>query len=208
MEAPGLDDIPIFHVKDPVAHLRQFFVMRNDQEGLVELFAQIEEKLVKLPCIGRVQVTGRLIRKYDLWTVDQGAGYGYTLLFAAGELIRLVIGAVSKAQGLQEMYGPVCHFLLFSAGDPAGNTHIFQSREFRKKVVELENEPDMFVAEGRNLPVVQEIDGLPVDRHLAFVWLIQGAQDMQECTFPGSGRAYNAGNFALGDIDVHSFQHP
>ena len=83
MEAPGLDDIPIFHVKDPVAHLRQFLIMRYNQESLIELFPQVEEELVEFPCIRGIEVTRRLIRKYDPGTIDEGAGYGNALLLTA-----------------------------------------------------------------------------------------------------------------------------
>ena len=106
------------------------------------------------------------------------------------------------------MDGAIGYFLLFPAGDPAGNAYILQGGEFRKEVVELEYETDMFIAEGRNFPVVQKIDLYPVDLYLALIGRIEGAEDMKEGTFPGTGRTNDTGDFALPDIDIHSFQHP
>ena len=39
----GIDNDAVFHIKDPVAELCQLFVMGNDQEGLMEIFPQLEE---------------------------------------------------------------------------------------------------------------------------------------------------------------------
>jgi peptide/nickel transport system permease protein len=62
---------------------RQFLVVGNDEEGLIELFAQGKEQLVQFAGIGRIEVAGGLIGKDNGGPVDQCPGYGYPLLLAA-----------------------------------------------------------------------------------------------------------------------------
>jgi hypothetical protein len=38
-----LHDLPIFHMQHPVALCSEFFIMGNDQESLLELFAQVKK---------------------------------------------------------------------------------------------------------------------------------------------------------------------
>lgn len=39
-------NLPVLHMQVAVAHTGQFFVVGNDEEGLVKLFAEFEKKLV------------------------------------------------------------------------------------------------------------------------------------------------------------------
>ena len=54
--------------------------MRHDKEGLVKLVPEIEEKLVQLPGVCRVEITGWLIGKNDKRVIDKGPCNSYPLL--------------------------------------------------------------------------------------------------------------------------------
>ena len=53
--------------------------------------------------VGLVEVAGRLIRQNQIGMIDQRAGHGHALLFAAGELRGQVLDAVTEAHAFQRL---------------------------------------------------------------------------------------------------------
>ena len=92
----------VFHVQHPVAHLCEFFIVRDDEEGLSEFFSQPEEQLMEFFGIGRVEVAGGFVGENDLRLVDQCPGYRDALLLTAGKRSGFVIHPVRQSQHLQE----------------------------------------------------------------------------------------------------------
>ena len=74
-------------------------------------------------------------------------------------------------------------------------------------MVELENEPDMVVAESGEFLTRQGFDPLPIHGNAAAVGFIQCAQDMQQGAFPGSGRTHDTDDLPFTDGDIHPLQH-
>ena len=62
----------------------QLFVVGDDDEGLAEAVAEVEEEAVEFLLIVGVEGAGRLVGQDDGRVVDEGAGYGDTLLLATG----------------------------------------------------------------------------------------------------------------------------
>lgn len=139
-------------MEDPVAHPGQIFIVGDDQEGLLKLVPEIEEKLMKLFGVGSVQVTRRFIGKYDIRVIDKGAGYCNPLLFPSGQGAGFIFYPVTHPQGIQQAHGLIFHFFFSAPGDPTGDTYVFQGAEFRQQVVKLEYKADMPVAKGGQLP--------------------------------------------------------
>lgn len=78
----------------PIAHTGQMVVVRDNDKGLTELFAQREEKLLQLLLVVRVEVPRRLIGKNHRWVVDQRPGNGHPLFFAPAQFGGLMLKAV------------------------------------------------------------------------------------------------------------------
>ena len=78
----------------------QLVVVGDDDEGLSELVAQVEEELMELSLVLRVETAAGLIGKYDRGLVHEGTGNSHTLLLATRQLGGLVAGAVLKAHKL------------------------------------------------------------------------------------------------------------
>ncbi len=75
--------------------------------------------------------------------VGQGAGDGHALLFAAGQLGRLVLDATGQAQLVQHHLGARARLGLALAGDQlAGRATLSRARELRQQMVELVDEAD------------------------------------------------------------------
>ena len=61
----------------------ELLVVGNDDEGLAETVAEVEEELVELLLVMRVERAGGLVGEDDGGVVDEGAGHGDALLLAA-----------------------------------------------------------------------------------------------------------------------------
>ena len=81
--------------------------MGGHHDGHALFFAQFLEDLHHLQTRHRVQLGSRLVGKDDLRTVRQRAGNCHALLFAAGELLRNVLHALTEAHHLQTFDGAV-----------------------------------------------------------------------------------------------------
>src|SRR6185437_6525616 len=198
----------ILHVEHPVAHLRQLLVVGYNEKGLRKPVPEIEEQLVQFFGIRGVQVTGRLIGKYDVGLIDQGPGHRHPLLLAPRQCPRFIFRPVPDTEYVQQTQRLVLDLPFSPPRDPSGDTNIFQGAEFREKMVKLENEPDMAVPECRQRPSPQIMDAFILQEYLPFCRFIQCTKDMKQGTFPGTGRADNTDDLAFGDSYVDSFQHP
>lgn len=86
----------IGHAHYPVAIRGQMLVVSDDNECLPHIAAQIGDKAMELGTVMAVEAAGWFIGKHHVGAVDQCAGYGTPLAFAAGELRRAVIGAPAR----------------------------------------------------------------------------------------------------------------
>ena len=108
------------HLEHPVRHGRQVPVMGDDDDGLSEAVAEVEEKLVDVFLGIAVQVARGLVGQNDAGAVDNGSGNGYPLLLPAGEFGGLVLQSVAQSQGRKQLRclpsGVGCALRAISAG--------------------------------------------------------------------------------------------
>ena len=136
-----------------------------------------------------IEVAGRFIGEQHLRLVDERAGNGHALAFAARQLGGAVLEAMPEAAGLEELRRPVAQF-----GAPAGQPcearesderrqqRVLEHGELGKQVVELEHEADIAVsvevlargAEGAQILARER------DRPGVRVGAIEPAEEMQE----------------------------
>jgi len=113
----------------------------RDHDGWCDLGVKIAEELEDDLLIGGVQVAGGLIGEDDFRIIDQGAGDGDALLFAAGELRGQVSGAGFHADAAQGGHGLL---LIGHAVEELGEHDVFESGEMRDQMELLEDETDGF----------------------------------------------------------------
>ena len=77
--------------------------MGDDDDGLSEAVAEVEEKLVDVFLGIAVQVARGLVGQNDAGAVDNGSGNGYPLLLPAGEFGGLVLQSVAQSQGRKQL---------------------------------------------------------------------------------------------------------
>ena len=69
----------VFHGDDTVADRSQFFVVRDDDDGLVVLVAQLEKQLVEFFFVGLVEAAAWFVCKDDIGRHHHSACNGYAL---------------------------------------------------------------------------------------------------------------------------------
>ena len=116
-------------------------------------------------------------------------------------------GAIGQSHEVQQFHSP---FLCFTATFPCniGRNHdILQCRELRKKLVELENEADMRVAEIRQLLFTHPTDFLAVYTDFTAIGLIQSTDNLQQCSFACTAGTYDAHHLSFIDMEGNAFEH-
>ena len=82
----------------PIGVSGQLLVMCDDDEGLPQLVAQLEEEAMQLHLVVRVEAPGGLVGQDHRWVIDQGTGHGDPLLLSAREGCRFVLHAVGQSE--------------------------------------------------------------------------------------------------------------
>ncbi len=181
----------------PIRQLRQFFIVRDDEEGLLEGVSEDEEEVMELAGVLGVEVAGGLVGEDQLGVVHQRPGHGNALLLPSRQLRGLVPYPIRKFQKIKKFLCSLKGFLPALPGDKRGHRHILQRRELGQQMVELIDETDMPVAELRQLVVGQTVEIHAVNDHLSPIRLVQRADDVQQRRFAGPGRTDNRHDFAV-----------
>ncbi len=102
-------------------------------------------KSMTYPSGRAIEVTGRLVGQDDRRVVRERAGDRHALLFAAGELRRVVMPAAREAHIVDERAGAIAR--VGGAGDLHGHEDVLERRQRRQQMEELEDDADLLAAE-------------------------------------------------------------
>ena len=94
--------------------------MRDQDQGRAAVGHDAEEEIHDLDARTFVEITGRFVGQDDRRTVDQGAGDGDALAFAAGKLRRQVFEARAETDLRKQRAGGRVRGKLRRAGDARG----------------------------------------------------------------------------------------
>ena len=94
-------DQSVAEMDGAVGDLGEGFVVGDNDEGLAELVAQIEEELVEFCLVLGVEGARGLVGEDDGRTVDEGTGHGYALFLTTGEFIGLMGGTVCQSHEVE-----------------------------------------------------------------------------------------------------------
>src|SRR5271155_3157675 len=117
----------------------------DDDDGVAVGVELVEEGHDLVAGLG-VEVAGGLVGEDDGGAIDEGAGDGNTLLFAAGELIGAVIEAALDAEDVGEMVKELAveglRAVAAEVGDVVGDLDVAERGERGQQVEALEDEAD------------------------------------------------------------------
>ena len=107
----------------------------RDAQSLVDIPDQLQNRVGGL----RIQGAGGLVAEQHLRIGSQGSRDGNTLLLSAGELGRIGIGLIGKADHVQKLQGTFFRFILVHADEFQGEANILQAGSLHQQVEALEN---------------------------------------------------------------------
>src|SRR5690606_25465301 len=134
--------------------------MRDDDERRVELAIELEHEIENLPCVGTIEISGRLVGQYDGRLRDERACDGGPLTLSARKLARSVLDPLAQPHPLEQLVRTRARFLDGHPTDEQGHGNVLERRELGQQMMELINEPERAVAQVTTLRVGQLVDGL------------------------------------------------
>ena len=197
--------LTVQHADDAMAVAGVVFgVCYHDDGGA--LFVQIGEQLHYFITVGRVQVTSRFIGQDQLGVIDNGAGYGYTLLLTAGQLLRVVITTVHDLHLIQYNFYALFALGTFYAKIDEGQLDIFKHCELVDEVKALEYEADVAFAQVGPFAFVEMRYLGAIEDKAASIRIVEQTQDIQESGFPTAGRPHDRNEFSFLDFEAEVVQ--
>ena len=178
----------------------------DDDEGEVLFAVQVDEELGEVRGGGAVEGAGGFVGEEEFGLVDKGADDGDALAFAARELARAVFEAGAEADAIEEFAGAVRGAGAEGAvfGCECGHKDVFEDGALGQKVVPLKDEADLAVAEVSEGKVIEGGEVLAVEADGAAGWAVEGADDVEECAFAGTGRADDGEGIAGSEVEVYA----
>src|SRR5438093_1450311 len=141
------------------------------------------------------------------WLPDDGAGDGDALLLPARKLGGPSIGALSKAELLQEGERALSGPPTLLAADQERHHGVFGGAELRQKVVELKHESQIAVAVTRPLQRRGRRDVAAPEQDGAFVRTVDGAHQVQERRLAGPRFPQDCDHLTAPHGEIQAPQH-
>ena len=170
-------------------------VVGDEEDGLAAFFVLSEEGVHDGAAGLGVEIAGGFVGEEEGGLVDEGAGDGDALAFAAGELGGAVFEAGFEAEVFEEGDGfgfagaGADEGFVPGGGDHGGEEGVFEDVEFGEEVVELEDEAEGVVAEVGAAPGAGVGEGASAVEDAAGVGAVEGAGDVEEGGLAGAGGA-------------------
>jgi hypothetical protein len=157
----------------------------------------------------RSEGAGGFVGEEEFGLVDKGADDGDALAFAAGELAGAVFEAGAEADAIEEFAGAVRALARRVRSLDASVWHkdVFEDGALGQKVVPLKDEADLAVAEVSEGKVIEGGEVLAVEADGAAGGAVEGADDVEECAFAGTGRADDGEGIAGSEVEVYAVEN-
>jgi hypothetical protein len=177
---------------------KRAFVGDHD-DGHAELGLQFAEKSEDSFAGGGIEIPRGLVGEKNFWAIDEGAGDGDALLFAAGEFRGAMAEAMRKAdalEGFADASGAIC---AIDFGEAKWEFDIFFECHAREKVEGLKDHADGVAAVAGETERVERSDVLAVSEDGAGCRAVEAGDEIQERGFTGAGGAEETEEFVVGD---------
>ena len=196
-----LHDAALLHNGDPVGNGQGLLLVVGDVNGgdaqaALELF---DDGAHLHPQLG-VQVGKRLVHQKHAGLNDEGAGQGYTLLLAAGELVGLPVRQVGDLHQLQSLGHPGADLILGNLSGLQAVGHIFADRQVGKNGVVLEHHADIPLMGGN------VVDALFSEIEIAAFNGVKTGDHTQKCGLAAAGGAQKRKKLSLPDVQGNAVE--
>ena len=190
----------------PVGVLRQLLVVGDDHDGRAFALANCFERLQHNRARLGIEVAGRLVGEQQRRIVGERPRNGDALLLSAGKLGRAVLHAVAQAEQVEQFFRAPLRVAHGFACELHRQQDVFQRRQRRDQVEELEDEADLLVANFGELVFAHARDVDAVDLDFAMRRAVQPADQTEQGAFAAAGRSDDADDFPRVNVHIHSAQ--
>jgi len=170
----------------------------GDNQDCVTFAVKIAQKANHGFFVGFVEISGGFVGKNKLGMIDERAGDGDALLFAAGKLRRKMHEAFAQADAT-EGFGRL--MLVRSAVKILREHDVFNGGEIRDEVKLLKDKADFLSAKTREALFVETAHVDTVDDGASVRGRVEAAENIDERSLTGTGRAHDGGPFAGFDAE-------
>jgi hypothetical protein len=182
-------------------------IVGDHHDGLVLAAIQRLQQIHDLFGVLAIEVAGRFVAHQQRGIGNDGPGDGDALLLSAGQLVRLVPGAIGQADQFQCCLHAPAPLRLGQAGQQQRHFHVGFGAQHRQQVIKLENETDVSGAPVRQAAARQLIDTIAGDQHLAAGGLIQPGHQIQQRGLAGARRPHQRQELAAVDGQIDAMEH-
>ncbi len=198
-------DAAVDQVDEPVGHVGDVALVGDDHHR----DAVVLDRLQHLHDVARgrrVERPGRLVGEQELGARDQRPGDGDTLLLAAGELRRQVLGAIGEADLLEVDRGALVALPARDALVVERQRDVLGRGLERDQVERLEDEADVLAAVLRRPGLGEAAHGDAVEGVLAVVETVEEAENVHQGRLARPGGAHHGDQLARPDVEVEPLE--
>ena len=153
----------------------------------------------------RVKGGRDLVKEEDLGVHHEGAHDGDALALAAGELARVVVGAVRQTDALEQFQRPLARVgARFSRDEAGGERQVPHDGQVGEELVGLEDHADAAANLGPGDAGGRQV--IPVEEDLPGVDGLEAVDRAQERGLAAAGGTDDDDNFAIGDVEGDAAQ--
>jgi len=147
-----------------------------------------------------VEVAGRFVGEENFRAVDKSAGQGHALLLAAGELRRVMAGAVAEADATEDFAGGLLRAA--HAAQLERHENIFQRGQRGEELETLENETGGGIAQGGDGVLVEVVEAAAVERDVPGGRPVETGAESEQGGLAAAGGSDDGAVRAGGDVEV------
>ena len=143
MRSCAVHDAAVAQMDATVADGGGLLAVGDEQEGGARLVGQLAQEGENVGAVGGIEVAGGFVGENQVGPVDQRAGDGDALLFAAGELGGQGGGAMGEADAVEEAMDAGALFGRGNADELERQRDVFLGGERGQQVEKLEHRADV-----------------------------------------------------------------
>lgn len=202
-----LPQLTVAHVQTPITACRQRRVMGDQHQRGTGIGAQRKQQFDDARAGAGIQIAGRLIGEQDTWGRREGARERHPLLFAAGELARIVAGALMQANSGERRIGALLSRAQALTGQLQRQQHILARGQGWQQLKILEHKAYPTLAQGGATVLIEPAERLTAQPDLAAARAVESGEQPEQGGFARPRRAQNRHRLARRDIQIQSAQN-
>src|SRR5882762_7245596 len=202
----GFNQQTFLKMERKIGALGDDWVVRDHQHGLAVFLHQAMDQLHDFVGAFAVEVAGGLVAEQEGGIGDDGAGDGHALFLSAGELARVVIHALGKADDAERGLHVLAALGLGEFCEKQGQLDVLKGGEHGDEVVHLKDEADMARAPLRELVAGHVRDFIAGHGDAAVRGDVEAAKQIEQRGLAGAAGAHEADEVAFVHVQIEALQ--